>query len=661
MAGVRMTGMISGLDTETLVSQLSEAYQTKVDDVKKQQTKAEWKKEAWASLNTKIMDFYKGALSTFKSVSTYRTKTATGDLKGVKVTAGSNSVNGTHRVKVLSTATAQMWTGRKLNNGTYESTSYTAVKDNTRKLSSLTDNQGNSVESQIRNMKFTVKDESGKEYKVDLTDQLGADATVEDAVNLINQQLDGSGVKVEFAAGNFRMSNETAVSSETENADGEKVTTFTGGQNVTITAEDETTAKILGVTTDAAGTKLEPRTSDPDKEPVYTIGGSTKFYEEVRTAGAAVTGSSKLIDLGIAEGTEIKVNGHAITVDRTTTLNGLATSMAKLGIEASYDAGQGRFYLNSKATGADNQFTLEAVNADGSTSDALHTLGLDLQEGDEGRIDAKNAEIEYNGVKYSQASNTFSINGLTIEATEEGGTQTFSVGTDSKGIYDKVKSFVKSYNDLIGEMNTLYSAARVKDYEPLTDDEKKAMSDDEVEKWEGVIKASLLRRDDTINSLTSSMRSTLSKSVAVTMSDGTTKNFALSSFGINTGVYTEKGKLHIYGDSDDADYADYDDALMKAINENPDAVEKTFSTLGSEIYNNLMKAMSSNKELSSALTFYNDKQMDTEIQDYKDKVSDLQDKLQDEQDRYYDQFSKMESAMAKLQAQQTYISQLFSG
>lgn len=661
MAGVRMTGMISGLDTETLVSQLSEAYQTKVDNVKKEQTKLEWKKEAWASLNTKIMDFYKGALSTFKSVSTYRTKKATGDLTGVRVTAGSNAVNGTHRVKVLSTATAQMWTGRKLNNSTYVSTSYKAVTDNTMKLSDLKDSQGNSIESQIRNAKFTVKDEDGNEYKVDLTDKLGTDATVEDAVNMINQQLDGSGVKVEFAAGNFRMSNETATSSEIENDTGEKVTTFTGGHDVTITADDETTAKIFGVTTDEAGTKLEPMTSDPDKEPMQTIGGSTKFYEEVRTADTKVTGSSKLIDLGIAEGTEIKVNGHAITVDRTTTLNGLATSMAKLGIEASYDAGQGRFYLNSKATGADNQFTLEAVNADGTTSDALHTLGLDLQEGEEGRIDAKNAEIEYNGVKYSQASNTFSINGLTIEATEEGETQTFSVGTDSQGIYDKVKSFVKSYNDLISEMNTLYNAARVKDYEPLTDDEKKAMSDDEVEKWEGVIKASLLRRDDTISSLLSSMRSTLSKSVSVAMSDGTTKNFALTSFGINTGVYTEKGQLHIYGNSDDADYADYDDALMKAINENPDAVEKTFSTLGNEIYNNLMKAMNSNKDLSSALTFYNDKQMDSEIQDYKDKVSDLQDKLQSEQDRYYEQFSKMETAMAKLQSQQTYISQLFGG
>ena len=48
MAGIRMTGLSSGLDTESLVAELSKAYQTKVDDAKKQQTKAEWKKEAWA-------------------------------------------------------------------------------------------------------------------------------------------------------------------------------------------------------------------------------------------------------------------------------------------------------------------------------------------------------------------------------------------------------------------------------------------------------------------------------------------------------------------------------------------------------------------------------------------------------------------------------------
>lgn len=489
MAGVRMTGLVSGMDTESLVAQLSEAYQTKVDNVKKDQTKLEWKKEAWKSLNTKIMDFYKGSLSTFRSVSTYRTKTATGDLSGVKVTAGNNAANGTHKVQVKSTATAQMWTGRKITN---------------------------------------------------------------------------------------------------EN-------------------------------------------------------------------GSNASGSTKLVDLGIRSGSTIKLNGNAIDIDENTTLSSLANQMSKLGIDASYDAGQGRFYLNSKGTGEDNAFTLE-----GSDADALNVLGLDLAEGEEGRIDATNAVIEYNGVKYEQSTSTFNINGLTIEAVEEGNMQTFTVGIDSKGIYDKVKEFVKSYNTLIEEMNTLYNADRVTDYEPLTDDEKAAMSEDEVEKWEGVIKASLLRRDDTISSLLSSMRTTLNKSVSVTMADGSTKNFALTSFGINTGEYSENGKLHIYGDSDDSDYADYDDALMKAINENPEAVEKTLSALGSEMYSNLMDAMGK-KELSSALTFYNDIQIDNEIDDYKDKVSALQEKAIAEEDKYYQQFAAMETALAKLQSQQSYISQLFGG
>ncbi len=498
MAGVRLTGLSSGMDTESLVQQLSEAYQMKVDNVKKDQTKLEWKKEAWKGLNTKIMDFYKGALSTFKSTSTYRAKTATGDLQGVKVTAGNSAVNGTHRVQVKSTATAQMWTG--------------------------------------------------------------------------------------------------------------------------------------GVVKDAEGNKA--------------------------------SGSTKLVDLGIKNGSTIKINGNAIDIDENTTLSSLASQMNKLGIEANYDAGQGRFYLNAKGPGEDNAFTLQ-----GSDEDALKALGLNLEvdaDGDgkldevAGRIDASDAIIEYNGVEYKQSSATFNINGLTIEAVEKGDMQTFTVGTDAQGIYDKVKKFVDDYNKLIDEMNSLYHAERVKDYEPLTEDEKAAMSEDEVEKWEGVIKGSLLRRDDTIGSLLTNMRSILNKSVSVTMADGSTKQFALSSFGINTSDYSERGKLHIYGNKDDANFADMDDQLMKAINENPEAVEDTLSNLGTEMYNHLMKAMSKS-DISSALTFYNDVQMDKEIDEYKDRVSTLQDKAIAEEDKYYEQFAAMEAAMAKLQAQQSYVSQLFGG
>ena len=56
--------------------------------------------------------------------------------------------------------------------------------------------------------------------------------------------------------------------------------------------------------------------------------------------------------------------------------------------------------------------------------------------------------------------------------------------------------------------------------------------------------------------------------------------------------------------------------------------------------------------LSSALTFYNDKEMNSQLSEYKKDISDWEEKLADIEDRYYSQFSKMETAMAKLNSQQ---------
>ena len=55
---------------------------------------------------------------------------------------------------------------------------------------------------------------------------------------------------------------------------------------------------------------------------------------------------------------------------------------------------------------------------------------------------------------------------------------------DFTGIYDMIKKFIKEYNEVIKEMDKLYNADSAKDYEPLTDDEKSAMSEDAIEKWE---------------------------------------------------------------------------------------------------------------------------------------------------------------------------------
>ena len=182
---------------------------------------------------------------------------------------------------------------------------------------------------------------------------------------------------------------------------------------------------------------------------------------------------------------------------------------------------------------------------------ALSTLGVQETTGTSAkRVYAEDSEIELNGAIFTNNTNTYSINGLTITATALTGDNEITISTenDVDGIYDSIKSFISDYNSLIKEIDTAYNAASAKGYEPLTSDEKSAMTDDQIKEWENKIKTSLLRRDSTLNSLSSTMKNDMLKSYTI---NG--KAYSLSSFGISTAGYfssgeNEKGVLHIDGD-----------------------------------------------------------------------------------------------------------------
>ena len=140
------------------------------------------------------------------------------------------------------------------------------------------------------------------------------------------------------------------------------------------------------------------------------------------------------------------------------------------------------------------------------------------------------------------------------------------------------------------------------------------------------------------------MRNSLQLTVEV---DG--KKYSLASFGIRTSTdYTEKGKLHIFGDEDDETYSSEKNKLMEALENNPDAVMKTLAEAGQKLYDSLTKKMEKTS-LSSALTFYNDKQMDDSQAEYKKKIKELEKKLTTLEDKYYKQFTAMETALTKMQ------------
>lgn len=653
---IRLTGLSSGLDTDAIVKELTKAHQSKVDKVKGEQTKLQWKKEAWAALNTKLYNFYTGALSDLQSVGTYRTKKISSSAESkVSFTSSPGAVTGTHKLSVTSLASAAYLTGAKISTKkTDHTTSYKATAGTTAAKDIL---NSKGYASDISGSKLTVSGADGKEATLTVG-SLDAGATLDDVAADLTQQLKDQGINdlsVEYVDGGFQFTN-TSATAKTE--DGK--TTYEGGTTYTVKGADEDSAAKLGVSKDGVSVQ-----SQAAGDTAYTVKTGAFAYEMTISDGEAYSGNTKLSDMGIAKDAAFSVtvggDTKTFTIDQNTTLSDLAKELSKLGVTANYDAGQGRFYINASDSGTDKDFTITS-----SDPSALETLGLGTGST---KVDATDATVIYNGVEYTQGSNNFSINGLgfTVKdvttTTDETGNvvkdnpMTISVETDVDAIYNKIKNFVKEYNSLMEEMNKLYNADSAKDYDMLTDDEKNEMSDKEVEKWEDKIKESLLRRDDSVGNMLNIMQKIVSTRMDVTLSDGSTRRMSLSSLGINTGSWTEGGKLHIYGDSEDAEYSGKSNALMEMLQSDPDAVLQTLSGIGKNLYTNFQKAMKSSN-LSSALTFYNDKEYDTQIDDYKDKIKSLQEKMNDAQDKYYKQFSTMEAKLAQMNSQMSYLSSM---
>lgn len=649
MGGVRMTGLISGMDTESMVKEMVSASSSKVDKVKKEKQLLQWKKEAWQGLNTKLYDFYKNEVSSMRLASSFKSKTATvSDDKKVTVKAGSGAANGSHSVSVKQLASSAYLTGANIKTSGKTYTTYANAGAST-EFADMTDADGNNLGLAGQTITIT----SGNGTVAPLTLELGGSGDNGVAsIDALNKKLASTSgyekLSASYVDGKLTFTNASAKTDEDGNTVGEIY-------NVDSTA--------LGISGEVSFKKDEATGQST------TLEASLDMRYKKDFTSLDITGNTKLADIGIKVGTTFSIKGKDFVVAADTTITDLTDGLSKMGVSANFDAKQGRFYINASSTGAEYDFELTS-----SDSSALDLLGLSKSAGAT-KVDAQDAIIEYNGVEYVGSSNTFELNGLTITAkgvtgTYDKETGTFTndspisvdVGTDVDGVYNTIKNFVKKYNELIDEMNTLYNESKP-EYEPLTDEERSQLSDTQIEQWEKKAKTGILRRDETINELLSSMRTILNKGVTVTDKDGNEQTVTLASLGIVTGDYSEKGKLHIMGDADDAAYASETNKLKAALENNPEIFSQAFvgdkenPGIGAQLYSSLTKAMG-RSESSHSLTFYDDITLDDKIDDKDDEIDKWQEKLQKLEDKYYDQFAAMESAMAAMQSQQSYISAL---
>ena len=741
--GVSLSGLASGMDTDSIVAALVSGYSIKKDKYVKAQTKLEWKMDAWKDLNTKIKNFYQKYLSDMRFSTAFNKKKSAVSSTKATVSASSSAVNGTQKLKINKLATSGYLTG-----GVVSKSDGKNIQGST-KLSELGIEDGSkiTVNAGGKEKSITVKSSSTVNEFVVALKEAGVNASFDEK----NQRFFVSS-KVSGEAGDFSLIADNEAGADTLRSLGLAMTTESDMENYRYYA---------GLSSDELDTVIETaftkqKTAFYNPEDAATVkklkDGLKKGIEADTKQVAALEAENEKLDYRLAAAaTYDSEYGNLSDEDRTSFMVELNRQISELSEKtdrtedeeadlkrlkeknnvyvtlSAEDADKDKYLEDLNQSKADTVTKIEELN-DGITlaeealadddkfkdyvqglndniqasNDALkarltdyystkqdmaqkyvdaydlvHTDGVDTTSaaykeaaallGDTGSqngptsIVGKDAEIELNGATFVSNSNTFQINGLTITANELTGENeeiTLTTETDSQAIYDMIKNFFTEYNTLINEMDKLYNADSARGYEPLTDEEKEALSDKEVEKWEEKIKDSLLRRDSTLDSVSSAIKMSFQSSFEI---NG--KKYSLASFGIKTLSYfsssdNEKSAFHIDGDKDDIYTSGNQDKLMAAIGSDPDTVATFFNKLAQNVYDTIYKKMKTSS-ISSTNTVYNDKVMKREYDEYTDIIKKWEDKIEAYEAKYRKQFTAMEKALATLNSQKSYLSGLF--
>ncbi len=696
---IRLSGLSSGMDTESLVKALVSGYNVQKDNLVKARTRLEWKQDAWKTMNTSIYNFYKGRLSAARLSKTYNLKKASISNSNIaKVSAASNAVTGSQTLKVTNLAAMGYLTGGKISakpdkDGSTKVTGSTKLSDITG-MDSIT---GGSLSVAI----------DGKRTDINIDKDLN--------VNQFIAKLKDAGISASFDEGNQRFFVSAAKSGKdhdfsitANDADGLKALQSLGlftkndkdreEYNKWASYADAANADELAAVKQAEYEKVEVKVEDraqayadkyndaiaimdriasddtwaglqPAKDKLNQ--DKTEFDNKYASFKKA-DGSYDTSKMNETQRKEFEVESKAISAQES---NIKLYEDSKKTVDATKDYVKfdkdGKAIANPEDAKIIAEVQLENENLKQSISDRLDAkvaysvqmkAAYDSIQDSDGavRIKGDDAIIELNGATFVSNTNNFSINGLTIQVTEKTDTAvTITTEADIDAVYDNIKEFFKEYNTLIMAMDTAYNADSSKGYEPLTSEEKEAMTDDEVEKWEKKIKDALLRKDSTLGGASSAMKTLMNSAIEI---NG--KKYSLASFGIKTQGYfdsgkNEKGVYHIDGDPDDTVSAGNDDKLKAMLASDPDVVIEFFSKLSTKVYDDLGKRMNSTK-LSSMYTLYNDKQMATEYSSYNTKIKDKEEYITRMEDYYYKKFTAMETALAKLNQTQTSLSGFFS-
>ena len=341
-------------------------------------------------------------------------------------------------------------------------------------------------------------------------------------------------------------------------------------------------------------------------------------------------------------------------------------------VEVTYLEDENRFQITSTEEG-DKEVSIDRTSAFAralfdkkNTISAIGTISNINLQGQDAIIN-----VSYDGVETEirRSSNTFDLEGLSVTVSGEFGytgdnldttaeAVTFSAKANTEKVINSVKEMVEAYNSIIEAVNKEISTKPNRSYTPLTDEQKEEMSESQIEKWEEKAKEGLLFNDSDLSSLASHMR------------------FVLKDAGLDYQDLEKIGLTASTNASDNGKLVLDEDKLTAALETEPTLVQKLFAGDGTSnglmtniknVFDQYAKKEGSSKGIlvdkaGSSLaplslltnTIYK------QLEDMDKTLKSLQTYLTTEQDRYISKFASLETVIAQMNSQSSWLSQQFS-
>jgi flagellar hook-associated protein 2 len=658
-------GLASGMSTDELIEKMTALSRQRITQQEQSVQKLLWKQDAYRSVTKSLMEFrtkYLDILSptNFKSSSLFSTIRASVDesVTAFTATAAAGAASGSMYVnKIEQLATSYTYTSAdavsKPLEGSFDAAAALAAMD----VDDI--KAGNS----FRTFSVTL---DGQQKTIFINKEFFEAADAHVAATPGATDFDG----VQYALQNAM---DLAFNGKST-ADLEAADPTLATRRVTVNYEDASGGQGYVKFSTAASSRLTVNATSSSSRDLQTLelfglsdGQSNRLNldTELKNLGSSLAGG--LAAPANGDGKYIfNINGAIIEARETESLRSLMDKVnsSKAGVTMSYSELTDKFTITAKETGSAATHYIAETTGGGNI---MAALGLGNQAGSNTVFTAgQNAVAYINGQRVERSTNDFTVDNVRFSLKETYDPNSYVPGTsanttgaeislrsDPDDLFNAIKGFVEDYNTMIDFMKNLTKEKAYSDYEPLTDAQRAEMTEGQIKQWEEKAKSGILLNDSLVNKIANNLQNTLLSTV---------NGFGLFSLGIQSSGWQDNGKLKIADES----------ALKEILNTRSDEVRNLFTNATNGIAvkmdkilddavktNGVQGARGSLVEMAGYLGTRSDTEntINDQISSYNTRIDSFKLQLQQEESRLWAQFTAMETALSKLNNQNSILSQ----